>query len=98
MLAIFTPHTVGQLLSFYCDGFVLQIALIVGNTEHHLLNDLIVLLRDDCTDVLKGVVTNLPKTLTVVCGPLTSQAMHEAKVSLVAVCSICLCKPAWMAQ
>lgn len=57
-----------------------QIAGLLGATDTHLFGDLIVLLRDENTEVLKGVVTHLPKTLTAICGPLNSQSMHEVKV------------------
>ena len=35
--------------------------------------------------VLRGVVTNLPKTLISICGPLNAHAMHEVKVRLTSI-------------
>ncbi|KAL4238285.1 Serine/threonine-protein phosphatase 4 regulatory subunit 4 [Mactra antiquata] len=56
-----------------------EIASLMGSHVSNLQGDMIMLLRDENTEVLKGVVNHLPDTLTAVCGPLTSQAMHEAK-------------------
>lgn len=67
-----------------------QIAALLGTLETHLLADLVMLLRDENTEVLKGVVTHLPQTLTAICGPLTSQAMHEAKVKLISLLNYCI--------
>jgi len=53
---------------------------MLGPNVGSLLNDLIALLKDECTEVLTGVVTHLPATITAICGPMTHQAMHEAKV------------------
>lgn len=57
----------------------------MGSHVSNLQGDMILLLRDENTEVLKGVVTHLPDTLTAVCGPLTSQAMHEAKVRMISI-------------
>lgn len=53
----------------------------MGSHVSNLQGDMITLLRDENTEVLKGIVTHLPETLKSVCGPLTAQAMHEVKVS-----------------
>ena len=62
---------------FFCH---VQIAAIMGSHVSNLQGDMIMLLRDENTEVLKGIITHLPDTLTSVCGPLTHQAMHEVKV------------------
>ncbi|XP_053409044.1 serine/threonine-protein phosphatase 4 regulatory subunit 4-like [Mercenaria mercenaria] len=56
-----------------------EIAAIMGSHVSNLQGDMITLLRDENTEVLKGIITHLPETLTSVCGPLTHQAMHEVK-------------------
>ncbi|XP_052767740.1 serine/threonine-protein phosphatase 4 regulatory subunit 4-like isoform X2 [Mya arenaria] len=61
-----------------------EISGMMGSHVNNLLGDLIVLLKDENTEVLKGVVTHLPDTITSICGPLTHQAMHEAKQNQIA--------------
>lgn len=56
-----------------------EVAAMMGTYVNNLLSDLTVLLKDENTEVLKGIVEHLPDTLKAVCGPLTHQAMHEAK-------------------
>ncbi|XP_060560936.1 serine/threonine-protein phosphatase 4 regulatory subunit 4-like isoform X3 [Ruditapes philippinarum] len=61
-----------------------EIAAIMGSHVSNLQGDMIMLLRDENTEVLKGIITHLPETLTSVCGPLTHQAMHEVKQNQIA--------------